>query len=176
MTPLHQRLRRRLRRGRPHYHRRQHSRVRHLTAAHDTYIATVTTSPEINKVRFARFIKRVLNDARDRGMNDGDIHDATGISPSTFHRWQRGDFRTPPGIDKIKAFCSGLGVPVEPALRALGAEEGRDESTPEPAIDPDVRKILRALSDPQVDDSTKTFVRETLHMLALRVSSPPKRR
>lgn len=169
-------LRRPAPRSRTHYHRWQHSRRRHLTVTRDTHNLSVTGSPEINKVRFARLIARMLTDARDRGMTDGDIHKATGISPSTFHRWQRGDFRTPPGIDKIKAFCAGLGLPAAPALRALGAEEGRDDPAPEPPMDPDVQIILRALSSPQVDDATKTFVRETLKMLAARVTSTAKRR
>jgi hypothetical protein len=104
-------------------------------------------------------------------MTDADIHRASGISPSTFHRWQRGDFRTAPDVAKIAGFCEGLGVPAATALRALGAEEGRDDPAPEPAMDPDVRKILRALADPNVGDTDKLLIRETLKMLANRVTS-----
>jgi hypothetical protein len=130
----------------------------------------VPPSPDINRQRFARFVARVLADALDRGMNDKDIHVATTISPSTFHRWQRADFQSTPDIGKIRAFCEGLDVPTAAALKALGANEGRDETTPEPAIDPDARPILRALSDPAVSDADKTFIRETLRMLATRVT------
>jgi transcriptional regulator with XRE-family HTH domain len=136
-----------------------------------TYRVAVKQPPEIGRQRFARFVSRVLGEARDRGMNDAEIHRATSISPSTFHRWQRGDFRTAPDVVKITSFCDGLGVPAALAMRALGAEEGRDDPAPEPAMDPDVRRILRALADPHVSDTDKIVIRETLKMLANRVTA-----
>lgn len=135
-----------------------------------TYGDRVSPSPEVNRQRFARFVARVLNDARDRGMTDRDIETATGVGASTFHRWQRGQFSTNPDIGRVTAFCEGLGIPTRSALLALGAEDARDDPAPEPAIDPDVRKILRALADPNVSDTDKLVIRETLKMLANRVT------
>lgn len=157
-------------RTRTHSHRQERSHARQRWIASGAYRVTVKQPPEVGRQRFARFVSRVLNEARDRGMNDADIHEATKISPSTFHRWQRGDFRTAPDVAKITSFCEGLGVPAGLALRALGAEEGRDEPAPEPAMDPDVRKILRALTDPNVGETDKILIRETLRMLATRVT------
>jgi transcriptional regulator with XRE-family HTH domain len=153
---------------RSHCHRQQRSRRRQRRSISAAYRVSVSLPPEIGRVRFSRVIARVLNDARDRGMSDTDIHEATSISPSTFHRWRRGD--SMPDIRKITAFCEGLGVPPTVALRALGLEKGRDDPEPEPAMDPHIRRILRGLADPNVSDFDKSFVRETLKMLATRVT------
>lgn len=131
----------------------------------------MATSPDVSRARFSRFVKRALTDARDRGMTDRDIHTATGVNPSTFHRWQRGDFSGPPGIERVRRFCEGLGIPPTAAFVALGISEGRDDPEPEPAIDPDVRLILRALADPSVSDEDKAGIRQVLRMLAGRSRS-----
>jgi hypothetical protein len=158
-------------RSRSHSHRQEQSRRRQRRVSSGTYRVSVSQHPETGKQRFAKFIARVLQDARDRGMNDGDITAATGVSNSAFHRWQRADFTTAPDLRKVQAFCEGLGVPTVLALRALGADEGRDDPAPEPAMDPNVRKILRALADPNVSDTDKLLIRETLKMLANRVTA-----
>lgn len=159
----------------PSSHLRKQSHGRERTITDDTYGDAVSRSPEINRARFARFIARVLADARDRGMNDAAIYAATTVSPATFHRWQRGNFTSPPGVDKITAFCEGLGVPPSAALRALGADEGRDDPEPDPPMDPDVRRILRALVDPSTSDAEKMLIKETLKMLATRVTAGRRR-
>lgn len=99
-------------------------------------------------------------------MTDSDIAKATGVGSSTFHRWQDGDFITMPKLEKVTAFCEGLGVPVKAAMLALGVEEGRDDPEPEPAIPPDMRQILRALANPGVSDRDKEVIREMLRMAA----------
>ena len=156
--------------SRSYCHRWQRAHARQRSVPDGTYGLGVSPSPEINKQRFARFVARVLGEARDRGMNDLDIAQATGISASTFHRWRRGAIATTPDVGKITAFCEGLGVPTRAALLALGAEEGRDDPAPEPALDPDVRTILRGLVDPRVSETDKLVIRETLKMLANRVT------
>jgi len=98
-------------------------------------------------------------------MTDRDIAAATGVNPSTFHRWQRGDFRAP-GIDKVRAFCAGLDIPPQAALLALGLTEGRTNPEPEPTIEPDIRTILRRLADPNVPEDHKQAMRTVLRMLA----------
>lgn len=162
--------------SRTHCHRRHRVHARQRGALWGPYRLFVSSSPETSKVRFARFVSRVLGDARDRGMNDKAIQLATGIGPSTFHRWRRGDFANAPDIRSVTKFCEGLGVPTRSALLALGVEEGRDEPAPAPPTEPDIRRIQRGLVDPNVSDFDKAFVRETLKMLAMRVTNPRRDR
>lgn len=159
-------------RSRSQCHRQHRRHVRHSGTFADAYRDPVSPAPEINKQRFSRFVQRVISDARDRGMSDKEIERRTSVSPSTFHRWRRGDFATTPDVGRITAFCEGLGISPSTAMRALGAEEGRDDPAPEPAMDPDVRRILRALTDPHVSDTDKLLIRETLKMLVTRVTKP----
>ena len=126
----------------------------------------MTLSRDVARDRFARFVRRVLQDARARGMNDGAIHQATGITPTTFHRWQRGDWERFPRVEKVVAFCVGLDVPAEAALAALGIRDGNQAPPPEPPLDPDLRRIARILNDPNVSDADKAYVRRTLQVLA----------
>jgi transcriptional regulator with XRE-family HTH domain len=136
----------------------------------------VTASPDVNRARFARFVARALTGARDRGMTDKDIHAATGVPPSTFHRWQRGQFVTAPDLDKVKRFCEGLGVNLAGAMTALGMAPGRDTPEPEAPLPPEVRIILRRLADPSVRESDKLVIREMLKMLAQQARRGEERR
>lgn len=99
-------------------------------------------------------------------MNDKAIHAATGVSPSTFHRWRRGEGRELPETEKVIAFCNGLGISTAGALAALGISPQRDNPEPEPPLPPEVRTILRRLADPNVPQSDKLVIREMLKMLA----------
>lgn len=101
-------------------------------------------------------------------MTDKDIHAATGVPPSTFHRWQKGNFATAPDLDKVRAFCAGLGISPAGALAALGLAPQRDEPAPEPPLPPEIRRILRQLADPNVSEGDKLVIREMLRMLAER--------
>jgi hypothetical protein len=112
----------------------------------------------------------MIDGARVQGLSDQQISAQTGVGSSTFHRWRAGQFATAPDIGKIVQFCEGLGLPAEPALRALGLDDGRGETTPEPPMDPEIRRILRGLNDPNVPDSEKQFAREMLKMLASRIT------
>ncbi|WP_415857525.1 helix-turn-helix domain-containing protein [Salinispora arenicola] len=99
-------------------------------------------------------------------MTDKDIAKATGIGPSTFHRWRRGEGRELPEIEKVRAFCAGLGISPAGALAALGLDPSRDNPEPEPPLPPEVRRILRTLADPNVPDADKLVLQEMLKMLA----------
>lgn len=125
-------------------------------------------SDDLIRTRFARFVDRALQVARSRGMTDRDIQQATGIMPSTFHRWRRGELRTTPDLGKVRAFCAGIGVDVNDALTALGVTGQRDNPAPEPPMDPDLKLILRRLADPSTPEAEKVFIRESLRMLAER--------
>lgn len=125
----------------------------------------MAVSREVARARFAQYVKRALRDARARGMNDADIARATSVQPSTFHRWQRGEGAQLPTIAKVRSFCEGLDVPLRPALIALGIDDSR-EPTPEPPLDPDLRRIARILADPGVPEADKQAIRHTVRMLA----------
>lgn len=120
--------------------------------------------PKVARARFAAFVERALRDARARGMSDLGIKEATGIPPSTFHRWQQGGGGLPQ-IDKVIEFCEGLDIPPAAALAALGATESA-AATPEAPPEPVVDLIQRKLRDPNVSDAEKEAIRHTLNALA----------
>jgi transcriptional regulator with XRE-family HTH domain len=127
----------------------------------------------VDRVRFARFVSRALVSARERGLTDPQIEEATGIRASTFHRWKRGE--SSPSVDKVRQFCAGLGVSPREALNALGMGD-RGPAEPEPIVDPDILALLRKLSDPNTNDETKTYIRTTLKMLANMPAQPQPRK
>lgn len=124
-------------------------------------------------MRFARFVSRVLDRARDRGMTDVHIEAVTGVRASTFHRWRRGVVA--PTVDKVRQFCAGLGVSPNEALAALGVGD-RAATAPEPIVDPDIVALLRKLQDPNTNQETKDYIRTTLRILADMPPGPPRRR
>lgn len=125
----------------------------------------MTVPPSVARARFARFVNRALRDARERGMNDAAIKAATGISPSTFHKWQSGEGGLPKW-EKVAAFCTGLDIPVMAGAAALGISDRVREPEPEPAEDPDLRRLGRLLRDPNVTEAEKQAIRHTIRMLA----------
>lgn len=126
----------------------------------------------VDRVRFAHFVERTLHSARERGMTDPQIEEATGVRASTFHRWRRGEVA--PTVDKVRQFCAGLGVSPREALAALGVSE-REAPPPEPIVDPDIVALLRKLQDPNTNEETKTYIRTTLRMLANMPETPRRR-
>lgn len=107
-------------------------------------------------------------------MTDAAIEEATGITNSTFHRWQKGNFgRTGPSAHTVWKFCDGLGIPRKVAADLLGWST--DESVvigPEPELPSDFREILRRLRDPNVPETEKFHIRETIRSLAARPKTP----
>lgn len=125
----------------------------------------VTVPPAVARARFAKFVGRALRDARERAMTDKDIQRATGISPSTFHKWQSGEGGLPKW-EKVAAFCTGLDIPVSAGAAALGISDRAREPEPEPMEDPDLRRLGRLLRDPNVSEAEKLAIRHTIRMLA----------
>jgi len=125
----------------------------------------VATAPDVNTARFAKWVARVLDSAHRRNMTDQDIRKATGVGTSTFHRWKSPNAPLPK-VDKVRAFALGLGESVDDATAALGIRTGRDNPEPEPPLPPEVRIILRKLSDPHTSAQDRLVIREMLRMLA----------
>jgi transcriptional regulator with XRE-family HTH domain len=128
---------------------------------------------DLRKVRFSRFMERVLGAAKERGMTIKGIEAATKVSKSTFYRWRDGEFI--PKVDELRRFCAGLGVDISEAYAALGwseAEAGRP-SVPEPIItDPDLRVVMKTLNDPNVSPADKLRIRRMLRALAAESETP----
>lgn len=144
-------------------HVRARSRSRENRPANYPYRGAVT-SPAVRRANFAEWVKRALQLARRRGMNDAAIHEATGISPATFHRWQtlKGGL---PVTAKAEQFAQGLEMRLAPMYEALGVSLGRRAAT-EPEMDPDLMAIGRRLADPSVSEDEKAVIRNTLKLLA----------
>lgn len=121
-------------------------------------------TPAVARARFARFVERALRDARSRGLTDLQIRQLTGVTPATFHKWKTLEGGLPK-IEKVQAFCRGLGIPPAAAYAALGIDETR-EPTPEPPLDPDLKRLGRILADPSVPEAEKQAIRHTIRMLA----------
>jgi hypothetical protein len=126
----------------------------------------VAISRDVARANFAAFVVRALASARSRGLNDQQIREATGVGPSTFHRWRRADWgRDWPELQKVIDFCEGLGFDPEDGFAALGVTGTRSATGPEP-LDPDVRRLLAKMADPNVGEHEKTVIRALLRYLA----------
>lgn len=125
-------------------------------------------TPAVARARFAVFVERALNRARDEGMTDRKIYQASGVASSTFHRWRLGQGRGLPELPKVRAFCLATGASVDEAMRALGMTDAAPAPTPEPPLPRDVRIIMRRLADPNTPEAERQFIRMSLQMLAER--------
>ena len=132
--------------------------------------ATASRDPRIQV--FARFVKRSLDEARERGMSIDDIEAAikranpdAKVGRSTFYRWTRGEVDNPQRV-QVQAFCDGLGIPRTTASQILGWDGGPAPTEPEPSIDPDLRAVMRKLNDPNTSTEAKATIRQMLRYLA----------
>ena len=135
----------------------------------------VTETPNARKIAFATFVRRALDDARAmRAWSGTEVSRRTGVSRQTINRWVRGDWASDPEVERVVAFCEGLGLNPAAAFAALGwdrATAPKASPTP-PPMDPDVEALLRRLVDPRVSDAEKFHIRETIRYLAYRPTLP----
>lgn len=150
----------------------QWSHVRHDSAVSSTYRVDMALSPEVASKRFSASVKDVLDRARARDLSDIKIRELTGVGPSTFHRWRRGEWgKEGPQLHRVVAFYEGLGEDPSVALVALGVAMAQNDpitsgSTDDPLADPDVRAILRRLADPKTSAHMRTTIKAMLRYLA----------
>lgn len=135
----------------------------------------VTETANARKIAFATFVRRALDDARAmRAWSGTEVSRRTGVSRQTINRWVRGDWASDPEVERVVAFCEGLGLNPATAFAALGwnrAAAPRTAPAP-PPMDPDVEALLRRLVDPNVSDAEKFHIRETIRYLAYRPTLP----
>jgi len=144
--------------------------------------------PSSSRAAFARFVRRAVDEAKDqRQWSVTRLAEETGVGRSTLFRWLAAEWRDYPELEKVRAFCTALDIPVSAAFRALGLQQSpagapmSGPATPAPAgwlaegepgtgidaeVDRDVRIILRRLADPAVTAEEKAAIREGLQRLA----------
>ena len=140
---------------------------------HVGYSDDVSATRVIDLDAFKKWVRESLQDARARGMVDGDIQTAVNFSANTFHRWQSGRFGPEgPKLDTVFKFADGLGLDRRIPARMLGFAGETAPATPgpppEPEIPEDIRLILAQLRDPRVPEREKEFLYESLKLLASR--------
>lgn len=140
-----------------------------------SYRHDVTDSAHARKIAFAAFVRKALTDARvHRAWTGTEVSRRTGVSRQTINRWVRGEWASDPEAERVAAFCEGLGLNPSTAFGILGWDR-TTSARPTPAappMDPDVAALLRRLVDPNVSDSEKFHIRETIRYLAYRPKLP----
>lgn len=148
------------------------SRKRANSPEYGTYLRSMSAamkkpSRDLQLVRWGHFVKRVLDNARARGMTIADIVAKTKIGKSTLYRWRDGE--SLPGIEELRRFCDGLSIPIAEAYAVLGWSEVEQERPAQPAPlieDPDVRALMRKLSSPTTPAAEKLAIRRMIRALA----------
>lgn len=110
----------------------------------------------------------------NRGWSIPRIAKESGVGVNTIYRWKRGEWTASPDADLVEKFCDALDIPAEAAFSLLWPGKTARRTAPEPVpSDPDFDTLLRQLNDPNVSDSEKFLIRETVRSLAARA---PRRR
>lgn len=136
------------------------------------YVDDVPASQDARREAFAQFVRRALLHAKEtRDWSVPKIAEASGVGDSTIYRWRDGNWRTSPQGDQVAAFCNALDIPTTAAFSILWP--GKDEKPAGPVpmpIDPDFEVLLRRLADPNVPETEKYHIRETIRGLAARAT------
>lgn len=129
---------------------------------------------EVRREHFTRFVRRAVNRAKEsRQWSIERIAKEAGVGAATIYRWLEGDWVKSPQGDAVQAFCNALGIPPGIAFGILWPGEDDRPATPEPLpTSPAVEVIMRKLNDPNVPESEKYHIRQTLESLAARPKSP----
>lgn len=102
------------------------------------------------------------------GMSKSELARRLGVDRGTVHRWEQNTSR-PEDANVVTAFAELFDLDVDEALTAAGL---RVSATPptrptrDVPLDPDVKIIMRRLTDPSVGEAEKTSIRATLRYLA----------
>lgn len=152
----------------------ERERAPDLGTYRDDMPAEPAPARDLRRVRFGRFVERGLAAGKARGMTVPQIEAATQVGKTTFYRWVKGEWSKDPRTSEVRAFCQGLGLSITEAYQALGWSERETEKprNPEPIItDPDLRRVMRTLNDPNVSPMDKLRIRRMLRALAADVES-----
>jgi len=123
-------------------------------------------SDSVRRTQFGAFVRRVLGDAKARGMTVREVERVTGIAKSTIYRWRNGEWVEDPQVAEVRQFCERLDVPFRTAAAVLRWSNDGAPPTVEPDPDPDLVAVMRRLHDPTVSQEEKLSIRATLQYLA----------
>lgn len=127
-------------------------------------------SLQVRRVRFARFVDRAVREAQARGMTTNDVIAATHVGSSTYYRWRRGDWSEDPERTAVKNFCTGLGLPLDEAYRALDWHtDDRTPAEPVPLENPRLRELAQILSDPTTPPEDRAMIEEMIRIWTARL-------
>lgn len=132
-------------------------------------------TPEARRKAFAAFVNRALRHAEiSKDWSLPRVAKESRVGASTIYRWTKGEWREYPKGELVEQFCDALGIPTAAAFSILwpGASGKPTEAEPIP-IDPDLERLARKLRDPNVPDTEKYLIRETVRSLASRPNRPP---
>ncbi|MEU4772926.1 helix-turn-helix transcriptional regulator [Micromonospora sp. NPDC023644] len=122
-----------------------------------------TTTPE--RGNWATYVTRVREHV---GMTKSELARRLGVDRGTVIRWESGKSR-PEDAVVVTAFAELFDLDVDEALTAAGL---RVSATPaarpnrDAPLDPDLKVIMRRLTNPDVSEAEKTTIRATLRYLA----------
>lgn len=146
-----------------------------MSSVNGDYRQGVEISPDIRRIRFTDFVRKMVSRAREiRGWDPRDIaeHSNGAVSMNTIYRWIKGDWVEPPEGNKLAGFCKALDIPPSVAFSILWPDGDR-ATAPEPIpVSPAMELIARKLEDPNVPDVEKYLISQTLETLAARPKQP----
>lgn len=131
-------------------------------------------SLEVRRDRFASFWRAELERAEGLGMTVPKIAKAAGIGSNTIYRWRDGGWPGMPKPDQIVAVCDILDIDPQIPMGILWPGKRTRAQTPQPRELPrEVESLLRKLEDPEVPETEKYLIQETLRSLAARQVNRP---
>ncbi|MEU8186059.1 helix-turn-helix domain-containing protein [Micromonospora carbonacea] len=101
------------------------------------------------------------------GMSKSELARRLGVDRGTIGRWESGDNR-PEKAGVVEAFANLFGLDADEALAAAGLRSGTAPDRParDVPLDPDLRIIMRRLTNPAASEAEKASIRATLRYLA----------
>ncbi|MBB4747772.1 helix-turn-helix domain-containing protein [Actinoplanes lobatus] len=111
----------------------------------------------------AAFAELLRSARKDAGLLQDDVIQRSGVSRSTYLRWEAGD-GVRPDLRYVRKVCQVLGINPRRAAIALGlvTPADLDLAPDESEYDPMVVEINRVLADASVPDAARAALRHTL--------------
>lgn len=153
-------------------------RERERRPINGTYGARVPTSPDVRRRAFAAFVARCIARVKaSRGWSVPIVAKQSGVGVNTLYRWLRGEWGKSPEGDLVEAFCDTVDVDPALAFRILWpGKQGRATATEPLPMEPEFEEVLRKLNSPNVSETEKYYIRETIRALASRPDKPARSR
>ena len=135
---------------------------------------TSTYGDRVADPEAGRRFGRLLREARERrDWQQQDVVDKSGVSLSTYGRWERGKVENPKPTE-VQAVCRVLGIRTIEAALALGyvAQEDTEPLPPIEQRDPALQELIDMFEDPNIPEATKTAALDYLRYLRNKPQPP----